>query len=240
MESRLLIKKILHKSGIDINFYDKRTHPIARRMSLLKSYDVGILLDVGANEGQYAREMRMFGYAGKLVSFEPVRGTFAKLEMNSAKDPLWSAMNMALGDIDGKATIHLAGNTLSSSLLDMLPSHEQSAPESRYSGTEEIEVRRLDTIFRNIAPGDDKVFLKIDTQGFEKQILDGATQSLPRIIGIQVELSLVPLYKDQSSFTDIIRFLEQAGFTLMSLESGFANPKTGQLLQVDGIFFRSL
>lgn len=238
MESHLIVKKFLHKVGLDVNRYDKRTHPMARRMSLLAAHRIGVVFDVGANEGQYAREMRAMGYAGKLVSFEPVKRPFTELKRRADRDPLWTAVNVGLGDKDGTAVINVAANSYSSSILGMLATHEKSAPESRYAGTEEIQVRRLDSIFDDYAGRDDRMFLKIDTQGYEKFVLDGAKGRMDRVLGVQLELSLVPLYREQTLLPDLVKYMEAMGFILMSLETGFSDPDSGQLLQVDGVFFR--
>ena len=80
--------------------------------------------------------------------------------------------------------------------------------------------------------------LKIDVQGFEKNVLDGAKETLPYVSVIQVEMSLVPLYENQMLFFEMIHYLDDKGFTLFSLENGFSNPRTGRLLQTDGIFVK--
>ena len=122
--------------------------------------------------------------------------------------------------------------------VDMLPDHVNSAPHSSYIGKEKITVRKLDSVMKDYYSKGDNILLKIDTQGFEKQVLDGAEQSLPIIRGIQLEMSLLPLYSDSILYLEMIELLKNKGYKLYSLENGFSNPETGQLLQVDGIFFR--
>ena len=80
--------------------------------------------------------------------------------------------------------------------------------------------------------------MKIDTQGLEWQVLDGAVKVLPLVKGVLCELSLVELYKDQKLWLDIINRLEMSGFTLWSLQQGFADSQTSKTLQVDATFLR--
>lgn len=120
----------------------------------------------------------------------------------------------------------------------MLPEHEKSAPESKYIRKEKIMVNKLDTIFKSFYKPNNKVFMKIDVQGYEMAMLNGVEESLKDITGLQIELSLEPLYEKSVLFKDMIYFVESKGFELYSLENGFSDPKSGKLLQCHGIFFR--
>jgi hypothetical protein len=146
---------------------------------------------------------------------------------------------MALGAEAGEVQIHVAGNSTSSSILDMLERHERSAPESAYVGSEQVTVHRLDDVRHPFLEQARTPFLKIDTQGYEAQVLQGAAASLPRICGIQIELSLVPLYAGQTLYREMIDHLVSSGFDLWGIKPGFMDMKSGRLLQFDGLFFRS-
>lgn len=229
-----LVQNLLNKFGCQIKRYPDVD--ISRRLKLIKHYNISKILDVGANMGQYSLELRKFGFRGNIISFEPLSGTFSKLKSNAINDKKWQTFNFAIGNEDGNAIINVAGNTFSSSINNMLESHLKVAPSSRYICTENITIKRLDTIFHNIHSSGDVVLLKIDTQGYEKKVLEGAKQSLENIQLIQLEMSLIPLYENELILADMIKFLEQRKFELVSLENGFINDETGQLLQVDGIF----
>jgi FkbM family methyltransferase len=233
----LQLNSLLRKIGIELLRYPNLD--IRRRMKLFDNFKINKIFDVGANVGNYAISLRKFGYKGDIISFEPLSNVFTILKKNSDRDNKWIAANMAIGDIDGETTINVAANTDSSSLLGMLPLHVESAPEAQYIGKEKIKICKLDTIINNYIKEEDNIFLKIDTQGFEKNVIDGAINSLPIIKGIQIEMSLVHLYEGDLIYTDMIEFLKSNGFHLYSLENGFAHPKSGQLLQVDGIFYRN-
>ena len=180
------------------------------------------------------------GYSKKIISFEPLTNAFMELNTNSLKDDNWLANNYAIGNEDAKSVINIAGNSLSSSILNMLPSHIESEQLSKYIAQEEIEVKKLDSVFNSFCKKDEKVMVKIDTQGFEKNVIDGATKSLMNIKIIQLEMSIVPLYENEMLFIEMINYLDNKGFQLFSLENVFSDPTTGQLLQVDGIFVNKL
>jgi len=143
-----------------------------------------------------------------------------------------------LGDTEEKREINIAGHSSSSSLVDMLPSHLKAAPESKYIGREIVEVRRLDSIFGNLCKPTNRVYMKIDTQGFESKVLKGAENSLMQIDTVQLEMSLVPLYEGEMLFNEMCMLMTEKGYSLVAIEAGLSNQDTGQLLQVDGIFHR--
>lgn len=231
------IRTLIRGYGYDVIKYNYRSNPLARRIKLMSHYKIDLVFDVGANIGQYATHLRTLGYRGRVVSFEPLTSAYRLLVSLANKDPLWETVNIALGDQDGKTEINIANNSQSSSILDMLPSHTNSAPESAYVGKEEINIRKIDTIIDEYRRSDNKLYLKIDAQGYEKTVIKGAINSLDKITGIQLEVSLIPLYKGEALLADMIDYMSTQGYTLMSLEPGHGDPSTGQLLQVDCIFF---
>lgn len=231
--------RLLWKAGYDIIRYKPASHPVARVQQLLRSYSIETVLDIGANSGQFAEYLRNdLGYTKRIISFEPLSSAFALLKAKAVKDPCWDAFNIALGDFDGQCEINIAGNSVSSSLLDMLPSHLESAPNSSYVGKETIEVKKLDSIFDDLCGMTSSVYMKIDTQGFENRVLDGAKNALRRIHTVQMEMSLVPLYRGELLFNELYSLMKDNGYNLVAILPGFSDPHSGQLLQVDGIFHR--
>jgi FkbM family methyltransferase len=233
------IRGAVRKTTFDVVRFNVSSHPLARRMRLFERHGIDLVLDVGANAGQYATQLRELGYRGRIVSFEPLSQPFAQLRRLAEEDGRWEAVRIGLAEKPGSARINLAANSVSSSLLPMLGAHLAAAPQSAYVGTEEIT---LDTLERAIPAhvGDgERPLLKIDAQGYERHILDGAGSQLARIAGIQLEMSLVPLYEGELLIEEMIALLKQRGFTLMSLEPGYVDLAAGQMLQSDGVFFRS-
>jgi len=206
------------------------------RQLFLNYYGINVLLDVGANTGQYASLMRRIGYKGKIVSFEPLSSAYAVLSNNAINHMNWQCENFALGNKEEKAVIHVSGNSYSSSLLDILPSHIAFDADSDYISEETIQVKRIDDVFADYCLPTDVVMLKIDTQGFEKDVLEGAQESLKNITLLQLEISIEPLYDKEVLFVEMVNYLQEKGFDLFALENGIRNPDNGKLLQVDGIF----
>ncbi len=237
------IKSLARGTGFDISRYRPDTHHDARYAHLLRIRDIGQILDVGANTGQYGSLLRTdFGYRGRILSFEPLSAAHAALTARAAADPLqlWDvAPRTALGAVNGTTTIHVAGNSVSSSILPMEPSHESAAPKSIGRGVEEIAISRLDDIVRERGiPIDHHMLLKIDTQGYELEVLKGAEATVAGAGVIQAEMSFQPLYEGQPLFDEVYAYLATRGFTVFDIVPGFSDPRSGRLLQVDGIFVR--
>ncbi len=211
---------------------------LKRRMIMLNYHDINLILDVGANKGEYTMDLINLGYRGVIESFEPIDEAYKHLEKVSKKNKLWNSSKIALGNFDGETEINVAGNINSSSLLDMLPNHILSEPKSKYTRKEKITVNKLDTIFPSIYNNGDNAYLKIDVQGYEMEVLKGAENSLNFIKGIQIEMSIELLYEGSILYNELIQFLETKGYELFSIENGFSDPVTGKLLQFDGIFFK--
>lgn len=205
----------------------------------MEAAGISLVLDVGANAGQFATELRKdLGYKGRLVSFEPSRDAFNLLRLSAQSVTQWEVVHGALGDFDGTMTLNVSGNSYSSSFMDMLPAHVEAAPQSRYVGQEDAVVVRLDTVFDDYCQTEDVVYLKIDAQGFEERILQGAIRSLHRIRIVQLEMSLTPMYAGELPFGEMHGFLASLGYKLVSLEGGFTDESNGRQLQVDGIYER--
>lgn len=233
-----LAKRALRRANLTISRYDHRYHPLARRMRLLDDRGIDLVFDVGANNGGYANGLRDLGYTARIVSFEPLSDAFSALQMRCASDPLWSAVHVALGDAEGTATLNVAGNSESSSILPMLPLHTATLPLSKYVRSETVPVTTLDLAVREHCRAGERLFAKLDAQGFEQRIVEGGRASFDRIRGFQLEMSLAPLYEGELLMPEMVNYLASLGYALMSLEPGFADARSGRLLQVDGIFFR--
>ncbi|MBJ7457927.1 MAG: FkbM family methyltransferase [Thermoleophilaceae bacterium] len=198
------------------------------------------VIDVGANVGQFASWVRASGFTGPIISFEPQPDEHAELLRASENDPDWTIVpRVAVGSADGAAQIHLAGNSQSSSLLKMLDLHVVNAPDSAYVGTVETPVRRLDDLLAEADFDPTDALLKVDTQGYEHEVLRGAPDTLGRISSAMLELSLAPLYDGQALASNLFTLLGSAGLEL-SMLIGCFNSGDGEILQCDGAFTRLL
>lgn len=230
-------QSVARKCGVNITLAANTLEH--KRAEILKSYEISVVLDVGANLGQFAREVRQTGYRGRIVSFEPVSKTFEALVEIASEDPHHDCMKLALGDEDRTMTIHVSEGHASSSILQSVPSLVAAAPSARQVASEEIAVARLDTIRTRAIQEADRVYLKIDTQGYEDRVIRGASNSLSQVFAIEVEFSLVELYKEQALLPHIWEMLLNLDFHPIWIERCFSDPVTGFMLQCDSIFLRN-
>ena len=230
---------MLHRVGFELRRFSVEQSENARFISMLRTHNVNLIFDVGANAGQFGVLLREIGFDGKIISFEPLSDAREILLNISKNDPLWQiALQTAIGEENGEIEIQIAGNSQSSSVLDMLDTHVRAAPDSKYIGKEKVPLRKLDSIAPDYMDSNSIAFIKIDTQGYETQVMNGAKKLMSQIVGLQVEISLVPLYKGQCLFDEMLKKLKNDGFELWSISSVLSDPNTAQLLQVDATFFR--
>ena len=231
---------MLHRVGFELRRFSVEQSENARFISMLRTHNVNLIFDVGANAGQFGVLLREIGFDGKIVSFEPLSDARESLQNISRNDPMWQiALQTAIGEENGEIEIQIAGNSQSSSVLDMLDTHVRAAPDSKYIGKEKVALRKLDSIAPDYMDSNSIAFIKIDTQGYETQVMNGAKKLMSQIVGLQVEISLVPLYKGQCLFDEMLKKLKNDGFELWSISTVFSDPNTAQLLQVDATFFRT-
>ena len=232
-------KKALYAVGIEAHRFRPESSPLAQLIAGFRHFDIDLVLDVGANEGQFALEIRTGGYSERIVSIEPMASAHMRLLQASEGDLDWQVHpRCAVGASTGKIDLNIAGNSVSSSVLPMLAAHSDAAPESAYQGRETVPLTTLDLIGSKYSDQAKAPFLKIDTQGYEWQVLDGAKAILPKVRGILMEISFIPLYEGQHLWRESIERLETEGFVLWGLQPVFADPAGGRTLQMDALFFR--
>ena len=230
------ILKIFHAKLI--RFVDESSN--AYRLNLaLKEYNIEYVFDIGANEGQFAQELRHYGFKNKIISFEPLIDEHKKLVLNSSKDSNWEVYKrIAVGNKNSKNIINVSKNSVSSSILNINLEHIDSAPNSKVVGQQDVEEKKLDDIFYELDIKEPNLFLKIDAQGYESQVLEGAENVIKRFKGILVEVSLTELYENQKTWLHIIKKIESLGYECWSVDRGFTNKNTGRSLQADLVFFQ--
>ncbi|MCW3084668.1 MAG: hypothetical protein JWP12_2034 [Bacteroidetes bacterium] len=233
-------KNIFQKFGILIRKYNPATSEELRRIKLLEHYNVDMVFDIGANKGQYATGIMDAGYKHQIVSFEPLSSVHSVIDALSKKYTNWTvAPRCAIGSKKEEIEINISANSVSSTLLNMLDTHIDGAPESKIIGKEKVQVFPLDEIGESYAKNSKNIFLKIDVQGFEQEVLKGAQNMLDKAKGVEMEISLVPLYENQSwLLPEILDYMSKKGFTMTSIMPAFTDHKTGKVLQCNGIFFR--
>ncbi len=197
-----------------------------------------VLLDIGANAGQFATQARAAGYHGRIVSFEPQPAAFAALAARAARDPAWECHRMALGDTEGELSLHVSGYSESSSLLPIGQLHVELMPKTAEVGTIPVPVARLDRLAGSLGLLGTRFALKFDVQGYELPALRGCGDLLPRALGAVVELNFAPLFDGQSNYYEVMHLLENAGLRFVGLANCNLHPDTHELLWADGLFAR--
>ena len=233
------IRRLLHRMGWELHRYRASSDSQALLADLLHRRRVDVVFDIGANTGQFASELRYAGYRGNIVSCEPLKQAHRALEAKALADDQWIVVpRCAIGASAGTVEMNVSENSVSSSVLPMLESHRAAAPNSYVVGQETVPMQTLDQVSRVHASGFKRAFLKIDTQGYEWAVLNGAELTLQNVVAMTVETSLVPLYEGQKLWLEMIDRITRAGFVVWDIQPAFASPDGGRLLQADIVFAR--
>lgn len=239
------MRRVLHRTlkragqlvGLDVRWHVRR--PEHALSTLLELYAVDIVLDVGANIGNSGDYLRNIGFCGRIVSFEPVAELYSQLERKAARDRRWHCERLALGDVRAEMNINVSGGDGSaSSFLEMTDTIPENAPELKHSSSETVIVDTIDSVVGRYCGERDRIFLKLDAQGYEKRILHGAKDSLHRVVGMKIELSIVQSYEGEPLICEMLPYLYDLGFRLHGIEAAWSNRVTQEVFQVDGFLFR--
>jgi len=230
-------KKILKFFNFKLSYYDTQ---VPRYLKIMDAYKINRVLDIGANEGQFALSVLQHNFNLKIISFEPTRDAYSKLKKISKNYSNWLVYErVAIGSRHDTIIINVSGNSaLSYSILDMKYTHIESAHSSKYVSKEDVKLITLDSVFGDLVTARDEVLVKIDVQGYEDQVLIGAINSIKKVRAVKLECSLVSLYEGDKTYEFYFDWLKKLGFVLFDLEPVFAHPTTGRLLQFDATFIR--
>lgn len=235
----MVLRRLIRGLGYDLVRRGKSRDVHDQLVAALHRHEVDAVLDVGANSGQYGRRLRRHGWQGPIISFEPQADVHARLLRQARPDRSWIvAPPMALGAEDGVATLERSAESDMSSLLPQNPTLQKLSPSSAIIGRVEVPLRRLDGLPQLQDGRFARMLLKVDVQGSELDVLEGARGLLDRIVGIQLETALVPLYVGEHGFRSALERLEDLGFDLHLLIPGYYERKLGRQLQVDMVAFR--
>jgi FkbM family methyltransferase len=220
--ARQFFKRILRRYGLDVV-----THrPF---LELLQPWGIKCLLDVGANTGQFGQELRRAGYTGTIYSFEPTKQAFAHLLNTTGADERWHAENIGFGSVSQSRQVAVASDSQLTSMLDPLRPHP-------FSGSEMIRLSRLDEWLGGAEIELPRTCLKLDVQGYEKEIFSGAGQFLPQFAAVISELAICPTYEGQPYAEDVVAFLRAHGFDLWATRRGTWTPNGKREIERDGLF----
>lgn len=187
---------------------------------LLEKFDINLVLDVGANVGQFGTGLRIIGYKGRIVSFEPVTSAFERLSALAYSDGNWQAFQVALGADVGVGRIHVtSASNLSSFFPPDANAREHFQDQAQVIGVQSVEVNRLDNLLSSLAEGvvAPRIFLKMDTQGYDIQVMKGAARCLDNILGLQSELSVIPLYEGMPDYLEALSHYKTCGYEVTGM-----------------------
>lgn len=204
-----------------------------RTIDEIRRRNIDVVLDVGANKGFYSKHLRLIGFTGEILSFEPDPETFAHLRERAAGDPKWRVFNCALGDTAGEMDFHVintGGETVLSSAFKPLG-------EGLDMTIKKVPVRTVEEVLRTEGvPASARIFMKMDTQGYDLMVFQGAA-GVGAIELIQSEISVVPLYEGMPHYTESLLRYEQGGFELIDLFLVNRTP-SGGVLEYDALMAR--
>ena len=235
-----MIKRLARLFGYELINSEKQPALLTHLLRILKQCNVSVVLDVGANHGQFARDLRKAGYRGEIHSFEPVASSFEIIKNISKNDPGWHVHKLALGATNAMQDIHvfwaselssfLAANEFGENRLDgMVQTHKES-----------VQISTLDDFLaeKDLNRHGKKIFLKMDTQGFDLSVFKGAQKSLNFIVGMLSELSFQPIYADMPSYSQALSVYEQAGYNTTGLFPVVRNADL-TLVEMDGVLIKA-
>lgn len=196
--------------------------PLVKHLqNVFAAYNIDCVINVGANKGQFHDLLRQeVGFQGRILSFEPVRKYADALEAEARNDALWRVFPYALGSTTGETTINV---TKSPGLNSILEPRTDAVPgfwnEGGVTDIETIMVKSLDEVLRinGLDCKLDSAYLKLDTQGFDLEVLKGASTALKSIPALQTEASIRPIYVGMPDYKECINYLVGKGFQISGL-----------------------
>lgn len=228
------VKRVLRRAGFEVRRVRSPQGPLGPLCRLIQKEGINVVFDVGANAGQFGEDLRRMGYEGRIVSFEPVAEAHRELVRTAAGDPLWVvAPRMALGSEEGVIAVKVAVYSGLSSVLNPTESHLRSYSPSATVASENVPYHRLDGLAQTYIGDNSGALLKIDVQGFEKQVLQGAEGLLKHLQAVYLEVSVEPMYDGQALAGEVLGYLQGKGYEIWHASPGWSNPLTGRTLQYD-------
>jgi len=227
-----ILKKILSFFNLEIN---RRPISEAKKQQWIRDAGFKTILDIGANRGYFAKEMRELLPRAQIHCFEPLPDCFHQLLQNTKDDSLVVCHPVGLGIQNESLTMFQNEYSPSSSLLEMTELHIRNFPQTRHTHQKEVTIHRLDDFLEGKelqAP----LFIKIDVQGFEDKVILGGEKTIQQADALLIEMSFVPLYHQQPLFHDIYRLVTQLGFEFRGTFHQLFDEEKGTVLQMDGIF----
>jgi len=236
-----ILRRQIQRLGFDVYRYPAACERLIPHLRmLLPVYNVDTIIDVGANVGQFASEMRSLARDSWIHSIEPNPLAYKTLEAMTARDLRWTAHECALGRASGRITLNVFSASDFSSCLSANQFGTQRFSHSlKAAGAVEVELRTLDELVgaTPLSEIGSRLLLKLDTQGFDMEVLAGAASTLERVQIVVTEVSLRPIYQGAPLFPEVLEFMSTKGFKL----SGFfpvSRSADLSIIESDSVFVR--
>jgi FkbM family methyltransferase len=226
-----LVQELLKRGGLSVGAY--RHSYRARRQRIIATEGVELAVDVGANDGRWVVDLRRGGYNGRVISFEPDSRAYRDLCVAAARDAEWDHRQVAVGDGPSTLILNLSESALWNSFLPIAASTVEAEAKAQYIGIERVPVERLDDLLSS----KESLLVKVDVQGFERQVFEGAPETLAKALLVEVELTPVALYEGQDLMLQVMETLERNGLTLALVENVAGRPD-GRAMAFNGLFVR--
>ncbi len=235
-----LHRKLARYLGYDLQKFNKQVQLETHLRMLLPLLDIDLVIDVGANEGQFARMLRQeLGYAGTIHSFEPLPDTFELLKSAAASDDEWFVHNFALGDRESELEFNVATHSVFSSFHGVNKRGNVKFRKGiEVQNSISVPVRRLDAVFEELVPDfrSRRAFLKMDTQGHDKWVFEGAGDLVHALLGLQSELSVLGIYEGVPDYVEMLGLYRSHGFELSGIYAVNRYRGTGHIIELDCVF----
>jgi FkbM family methyltransferase len=203
-------------------------------IDFIEARAIDVVVDVGANTGQFGLSLRRARYRGRILSIEPGKAEFETLSQKAQADGNWQALHCGLGAGPGTAVLHVSKLSVFNSMLNLSAAAPMHDERMALDHSEEVAIRTLDEI---AAPLSGNMLLKIDTQGYEKQVLEGGRQSLGRMAGILLELPVIQTYEGEWSFHNALKYMADLGFVPAQMQPvGFHTVDKVSAVEFDCLF----
>lgn len=203
-------------------------------IDFIEDRKIDMVIDVGANIGQFGESLRTDGYRGRIVSFEPIKSAFQILSKKAAADGNWEAHHCGLGADSGAALLHVSELSVCSSILTLTSVAGLHDSRVAVDHTEDISMCTLDQVAATLTG---RILLKIDTQGYEKQVIQGGQQTISRLMGVLMELPIIHMYEGEWQFHDALKFMAETGFVPAQIQPvGYHGKDNVSAVEFDCLF----
>jgi FkbM family methyltransferase len=218
------LKRVIQKAARVVGLHVGRYPPVDslayHLRTVLRELEIDCVLDVGAHEGEFAGFLRDLEYTGEILSFEPVASSFATLTRVRGPDKQWRGYNIALGAEDGELEMNIySGSVFNSFLKPAEHGTTRFRDNTQLVRIDKVQIRRLEAVIDEVLaarPGA-RIFLKMDTQGYDLQVVRGAGRRLDAISALQTELAARATYEGMPTLPQALSELDQLGFEVTGI-----------------------